>query len=145
LSVFENVELGALGGGLRRGEARALTWELLQDSHLEGRAAERAESLPHGEERRVGILRAVAMRPRFLLLDEPAAGLNEAEAGELVDFLAQLPGRFDLGLLVIEHNMPVIMRLCKRIHVINYGKTIAIGTPEQVRKDPAVVSAYLGT
>ena len=145
LNVFENVELGALGANLPRSEARSLAWELLRDSHLHERAAERAESLPHGAERTLGILRAVAMRPRFLLLDEPAAGLNEAESTELVEFLARLPGRFDLGLLVIEHNMQVVMQLCERIHVIDHGKTIAIGTPNQVQKDPAVLSAYLGT
>ena len=145
LSVFENIELGALGVGMRRAEARALTWQLLTDSRLTNRAQATANELPHGEERRVGMLRAVAMQPRFLLLDEPAAGLNDAEAHELVDFLDGLSQRFGFGLVVIEHNMQVIMRLCKWIKVIDYGRTIATGTPAEVQNDPVVQAAYLGT
>jgi ABC-type branched-subunit amino acid transport system ATPase component len=145
LTVFENVELGALGGGLRTAEARELTWSLLERVNLAERARMRADSLPYGEERRVGILRALAMRPRFLLLDEPAAGLNEAESDELMETLGRLPGEFGLGLLIIEHDMRLIMRLCERIQVIDHGKTIAVGTPSEIRKDPVVLTAYLGT
>jgi branched-chain amino acid transport system ATP-binding protein len=145
LTVFENVELGAVGGGLKPGPARELTWSLLERVRLTERARMRADSLPYGEERRVGILRALAMRPRFLLLDEPAAGLNEAESDELMETLGALPAEFGLGLLIIEHDMRLIMRLCERIQVIDHGKTIAVGTPDEIRKDAAVLTAYLGT
>ena len=89
-------------------------------------------------------MRALAGRPKYLLLDEPAAGLNEAEGDELVGSLGGIKDDFGCGLLVIEHDMRVIMRLCERLQVLDYGKTIAIGTPEQVRADPAVLTAYLG-
>jgi branched-chain amino acid transport system ATP-binding protein len=145
LSVFENLEVAALGSGMRARPARAFASQLLGRAGLADRARAVAESLSHGEARRVGVLRALAMRPRFLLLDEPAAGLNESESDELQRFLAGLPAEFELGLLVVEHDMRVIMRLCERIQVIDHGKTIAIGTPAEVRRDPAVLTAYLGT
>jgi branched-chain amino acid transport system ATP-binding protein len=144
LTVFENVEAGAVGTGAGRREGRRLAEELVVRLGLEARAGMLASSLPHGEERRLGIARALATRPQFLLLDEPAAGLNEAESDELMHFLADLPAAFDCGLLVVEHDMRLIMGLCKRIQVLDYGRTICIGTPEQVRRDPEVVRAYLG-
>jgi branched-chain amino acid transport system ATP-binding protein len=85
------------------------------------------------------------MRPRFLFLDEPAAGLNEGESDELVATIAELPERLGCGVLVIEHDMRVIMGLCGRLQVIDYGRTISEGAPEIVRADPAVIAAYLGT
>jgi branched-chain amino acid transport system ATP-binding protein len=85
------------------------------------------------------------MRPKFLLLDEPAAGLNESESAALVESLSAVRQDFDCGLIVIEHDMSVIMRLCERIHVLDYGKTISVGTRDEVRSDPAVIAAYLGT
>jgi len=144
LTVFENVEVGALGTGARRAEARRLAWSLLERLSLTDKAGERAMSLTHGQERRLGIARALATRPRFLLLDEPAAGLNEAESDELLRSLAEFRDEFELGLLVIEHDMRLIMRLCERIQVIDHGKTIAAGSPAKVRADPAVITAYLG-
>jgi branched-chain amino acid transport system ATP-binding protein len=103
-----------------------------------------AAALPHGEERRLGIIRALATRPRFLLLDEPAAGLNERETEALTETLATLPRDFELGLLVIEHDMALILGLCQRIQVLDHGRTIAEGSPREVRHDRSVIEAYLG-
>jgi branched-chain amino acid transport system ATP-binding protein len=104
----------------------------------------RAGVLPYGSERRLEIARALAMRPKFLFLDEPAAGLNLEESEDLLRVLAPLPARKQLGLLIVDHDMRLIMRLCHRLHVLNYGKTIGEGTPEEVRNIPAVIQAYLG-
>jgi len=145
LSVFENVEAAAVSAERTRWAARALTRELLARLQLERRSGSRAGLLPHGNERRVAIARALAARPRFLLLDEPAAGLDEDESDELVAALGGIRDAFGVGLLVIEHDMRLIMQLSERIQVLDHGKTIAIGTPEQVRSDPAVLEAYLGT
>jgi branched-chain amino acid transport system ATP-binding protein len=145
LTVFENVESAAVSRGTSRAAARGLASELLARMRLGERAGLAAGGLAHGQERRLAIARALATRPSFLLLDEPAAGLDEAESDELVGALAEIRDAFALGLLVIEHDMRVIMRLCERIQVLDHGKTIAIGTPAEIRSDPAVLTAYLGT
>jgi branched-chain amino acid transport system ATP-binding protein len=144
LSVLENVEVAAVGCGLNRRTARRTAIELLRRFDLAGRMHELGTGLPHGQERRLGIVRALAGRPKYLLLDEPAAGLNESESDELVGALGAIRDDFGCGLLVIEHDMRVIMRLCERLQVLDYGKTIAIGTPAEVRQNPAVLVAYLG-
>src|SRR5205823_3237555 len=108
---------------------------------LGDRRAFDARALPYGDERRLGIARALATRPRFLLLDEPAAGLNEVESEELARSLREIHETFGCGLLVIEHDMQVIMSLCDRIQVLDYGKTIALGTPAEIRRDRAVLAA----
>jgi branched-chain amino acid transport system ATP-binding protein len=144
LSVLENIEVGAVGNGSSRAAARAFAIELLERFGLRELAYHQGAGLPHGQERRLGVLRALATRPRYLLLDEPAAGLDERESDELVASLAGIRDDFGCSLLVIEHDMRVIMRLCERLQVLDYGKTIAVGTPEQVRSDPAVLTAYLG-
>jgi branched-chain amino acid transport system ATP-binding protein len=145
LTAFENVELGALGVGASRKEARERAWGLLERMEMTGRAEQKAASLPYGDERRIGLLRVLAMQPAFLLLDEPAAGMNEAESDNLMAAIGAIRDEFGCGVLVIEHDMRVIMRLCERIQVLDYGKTISIGTPEEVQRDPAVITAYLGT
>ncbi len=144
LTVLENVELGGVGVGMRRPAARRWARDLLERLSLDDKASLYATGLPHGLERRLGIVRALAAKPAFLLLDEPAAGLNEQESDELVDSLSLIRDDFSCALMVIEHDMRVIMRLCERIQVLDYGKTISIGTPAEVRSDPAVLTAYLG-
>ena len=144
LTVLENVELGGVGVGMRRAAARNAARELLARLGLADKADSLATGLPHGLERRLGMLRALAAKPSFLLLDEPAAGLNERESDELVQALTLIRDDFSCALVVIEHDMRVIMRLCERIQVLDYGKTISLGTPAEVRTDPAVLSAYLG-
>ena len=144
LTVLENVELGGVGVGMRRPAARKWARELLERLKLDDKTSLYATGLPHGLERRLGIVRALAAKPTFLMLDEPAAGLNEQESDELVSSLMLIRDDFSCALMVIEHDMRVIMRLCERIQVLDYGKTISIGTPAEVRNDPAVLTAYLG-
>jgi branched-chain amino acid transport system ATP-binding protein len=145
LTVFENVEAAGCGVGVPRRQARRQARDLLGAFGLAHRSDHAGSDLPHGEERRVGIVRALAARPQFLLLDEPAAGLNEVESDELVRTLEHARNEFRCALLVIEHDMRVIMSLCERIQVLDYGRTISIGTPAEVRVDPVVITAYLGT
>jgi ABC-type branched-subunit amino acid transport system ATPase component/ABC-type branched-subunit amino acid transport system permease subunit len=115
--------------------------DLFNLAHL---ADERANSLSYGDQRRLEIARALATRPRVLLLDEPAAGMNPTEKRELMEMIRSLRDRFGMTILLIEHDMKVVMGVCQRIIVLDYGKTIAQGTPEEIRKNPAVIQAYLG-
>lgn len=144
LTVLENVELGGVGVGMRRPAARIWARDLLERLKLDDKASIYATGLPHGLERRLGIVRVLAAKPAYLLLDEPAAGLNEQESDELVAALSLIRDDFSCALMVIEHDMRVIMRLCERIQVLDHGKTISVGTPAEVRSDPAVLTAYLG-
>jgi branched-chain amino acid transport system ATP-binding protein len=144
LSVFENVELGALGAGLSRRAARARARELIEGLGLTHVARLPASALPHGDERRVGIARAVAVGPTFLLLDEPAAGLDDAESLALTTMIARIRDDVGCGVLLVEHDMRIIFRVCEHIQVLDMGRTIAVGLPEQIRTDKAVVAAYLG-
>jgi len=144
LSVFENVELGALGAGLSRRQARGRAWSLIYELGLRRVARLPASALPHGEERRVGIARAVAVGPKFLLLDEPGAGLDDAESLALAESIAKIRDELGCGVLLVEHDMRIIFRVCERIQVLDYGKSIAVGTPEEIRTSRAVIAAYLG-
>ena len=113
-------------------------------SGLGDKAQAIAGTLPYGDERRVGIARALATAPAFLLLDEPAAGTNEEDIPNLISMIARIRDEFDCGVLVVEHNMGLIMGLCSRVHVIDHGRTIAVGSPRAVQDDPEVRRAYLG-
>jgi branched-chain amino acid transport system ATP-binding protein len=145
LTVFENVEVGGVGVGVGRSEARDRAREALSAVALGHRADVLARSLSSGEERRLQVARALAMRPRFLFLDEPVAGLNEVESDRLATTIVELPRLLGCGVLIIEHDMRVIMGMCERILVLDHGVAISLGSPEQVRSDPAVVTAYLGS
>jgi branched-chain amino acid transport system ATP-binding protein len=145
LTVRENVAAGAIARGLGRPAARMVSDRLLAEFGLEPRAEAFAGSLSYGDERRIEIARALAASPTFLLLDEPAAGMNEAETGRLLELLAGLPQAQQLGLLIIDHDMPLIMRLCHRLHVLASGKTIAAGDVASVQRSPEVIAAYLGS
>jgi branched-chain amino acid transport system ATP-binding protein len=118
---------------------------MLGEFNLLDRADEMAANLNYGDKRRVEIARALVARPRFLLLDEPAAGMNESESEVLLQLLSHLPKQRNLGLLIIDHDMPLIMRLCHRVHVLASGQTIAEGDVSSVRTNPAVIEAYLGS
>ena len=144
LTVLENVEVAAVSMGLSRAEARKRALGVLEEIGITKWAEMRAGALPYGLERRVEVARALATQPRFLFLDEPAAGLNEDESEELLQILVSIPSQKNLGMLIVDHDMRLIMRLCHRLHVLNFGKTIGEGTPEDVRKIPAVLQAYLG-
>lgn len=144
LTVLENIESGAAAMGIDRAESRRRAWEIMDWLGLVAVADQPAGDLAFGQERRVGIGRAIAMRPDYVLLDEPAAGLNTAECDELLHVLADIRRRLGCGILLIEHKMSLVFGLCDRVQVLEQGRTIAIGTPAEVSVDPAVRRAYLG-
>lgn len=117
---------------------------LLKLFHIENKAEEKAKNLPYGEQRKLEIVRALASNPKLLLLDEPAAGMNPQETQELMDLIAFIRKEFKLTILLIEHDMKLVMGICERIMVLNYGRIIANGSPEEIRSNPDVVKAYLG-
>lgn len=145
LSVRENVEVSALGSGARPKEAAARAVALLETLGLERYAGLPASVLPQGEERKLGVARALATEPRFLLMDEPAAGLNEGEIPEFADLLRSVRDDHEVGVLLIDHNVPLIMEVCDRIQVLDEGRTIASGSPDEVRVNIDVTTAYLGS
>jgi branched-chain amino acid transport system ATP-binding protein len=144
LSVRENVEVAALGVGASPREARHRADDLLESLKLVGYADSPARSLPHGDERRLGVARALATQPRFLLMDEPAAGLPEAEVPAFADVIRSIRDEHDVGVLLIDHNMALVMDVCDRIRVLDEGRTLAEGTPGEIRANLDVAAAYLG-
>jgi branched-chain amino acid transport system ATP-binding protein len=144
MTVLENVEVTAVGLGANRRAAQLRAMAMLDWVGLAGQAHRIAGTLAYTDERRVGIARALILSPAFLLLDEPAAGMSDAECEDLVEWIATIPSRFDCGVLLIEHNMRVIMGVCDRIHVLDGGRSLAEGTPTEIQDNPAVMAAYLG-
>jgi branched-chain amino acid transport system ATP-binding protein len=159
LSALENVQIGrhlltreSLGASLGRSpqshlaeqQTREAALDLLALVGLGDLAQQQARTLAYGDQRRLEIARALALEPKLLLLDEPAAGMNPSEKHALSDLIRSIRQRFDLTVLLIEHHVPLVMGLCDRLAVLDFGRLIALGTPEAVRQDPAVIAAYLG-
>ena len=159
MTVLENVMIGRhcrtragiLGAVLQDGKTRReeqdtidRSYELLREVGLHEHYQDEARNLPYGAQRRLEIARALATEPHVLLLDEPAAGMNPQETLELKELVLDLRQRFDLSILLIEHDMGMVMSLSDRIYVMEYGSRIAVGTPQEVRTNPKVIKAYLG-
>ncbi|OUL24295.1 ABC transporter ATP-binding protein [Nostoc sp. 106C] len=160
LSALENVIIGGhlhtksnmIRGVLRlppapheESKSRKKALELLELVGLSDRAEEKAKNFAYGDQRRLEIARALALEPQILLLDEPAAGMNPSEKQYLSEFIHSLRERFNLTIVLIEHHVPLVMGLCDRIAVLDFGQLIALGEPAVVRDDPAVIAAYLGS
>ena len=144
LSVRENVEVAALGVRAGSREARRRTDRLLDLLELRHRADAEAASLPHGDERKLGVARALACNPSCVLMDEPAAGLPDSEVPDFAAVVRAVRDDFEAGVLLIDHNMALVMSLCDRIHVLDEGRTLAAGTPDEIRGNLDVAAAYLG-
>lgn len=159
LTVLDNVRIAfhdhvkytvaeaVLRAGRYFGEEARITMEsrdLLSIFKLADKAEETAKNLPYGAQRRLEIARALAAKPKLLLLDEPAAGMNPQETRELMDMIRWIRDQFNLTVLLIEHDMSLVMGICERIYVLEYGQIIAAGTPEEIRQNPEVIRAYLG-
>ncbi len=159
LSVIDNVKIAynmhvsyGLGSAIVRNskylnEEEHITQkalDLLKIFHLEDKAYEMAKNLPYGEQRRLEIARALATEPKLLLLDEPAAGMNPQETKELMEMIRWIRDEFKLSILLIEHDMGLVMGVCERIYVLEYGCLIAQGNPEEIKANPRVIEAYLG-
>jgi branched-chain amino acid transport system ATP-binding protein len=144
LTARENVEVAALGVGASARSARRRAVELLDLLGIADHADDDASTLAHGDERLLGVARALATEPKFVLLDEPAAGLNEEEIGAFADTIRLVRNERSAGVLLIDHNVPLVLGACDRIHVLDQGITLAEGTPAEIRTHPAVAEAYLG-
>lgn len=158
-SVIENVMVAMHGqqkqslfSGLLRtkrfyeneAEMRAEAMRLLAIFDLEQFANDKAKNLAYGQQRRLEIVRALATKPKILFLDEPAAGMNPAETAELTSLIEQIRQQFGLTIVLIEHDMALVMEICQKIYVLEYGRLLAQGTPEEIKRNPDVIKAYLG-
>ena len=144
LSVRENVEVAALGVGGSAGGARRRAESILDLLQLTGEAEQPAGRLAHGVAMKLGVARALATDPRYMLLDEPAAGLSDTELPAFIDVLRSLADSHDRGVLIIDHNMALIMEVCDRLCVLDGGRVIAQGTPDEIKRSTDVAAAYLG-
>lgn len=151
IAMHKDIKYGVLAGILRlpsfyseeeKAESEAL--ELLKIVHLDHKKDELAKNLPYGEQRRLEIARALATHPKILFLDEPAAGMNPQETGELTSLIHEIKEKFKITIILIEHDMSLVMTICERIYVLDYGKCIASGSPEEIKSNPRVIEAYLG-
>lgn len=145
LTVRENVEITAIASGRGRKQSKLDAAELLESMELTEWADREANVLPHGVERRLGVARALATSPSHVLLDEPAAGLNEGEIDAFAQTIRHVNRDRGIGVLLIDHNMPLIMGLCDRVHVLVSGTTLLEGTPKEVRSNQDLADAYLGS
>jgi branched-chain amino acid transport system ATP-binding protein len=145
MTVLENCELAVVGCGGRRATARARAAHALEWLGLSHVTDTPAGQLPYGLQRSVGIARALCLRPSVLLLDEPVAGLNDDESAATAQTIREVRAEFGCGLIVIEHDMRVILGVCDRVHVLDHGVTLRIGSPDEIRSDPQVIRAYLGS
>lgn len=143
-SNFLQAVFGVAPSPAEERRTREKSMELLRLVGLEDRADLKARNFPYGDQRRLEIARALAIEPDLLLLDEPAAGMNTSEKAGLSQFIKDLQSQLNLTILLIEHHVPLVMGICDRIAVLNFGKLIALGAPDAVQKDPAVIEAYLG-
>jgi branched-chain amino acid transport system ATP-binding protein len=148
LHIKSNLLTGILGLSLsvseeKKSQEKAL--ELLELIGLSDRSTEKAQNLAYGDQRRLEIARALALEPKILLLDEPAAGMNPSEKKQLSQFIRNIRSLFNLTIILIEHHVPLVMELCDRIAVLDFGELIALGTPAIIRNDPVVIEAYLGS
>ncbi|MDR6953330.1 branched-chain amino acid transport system ATP-binding protein [Ancylobacter sp. 3268] len=144
MTVAENVEVTGVGLGLGLKAAREHAMAMLGWIGLADKARAKAGTLAYTDQRRLGIARALVLSPAFILLDEPAAGMSDAECEELMTLVAAIPRTFTSGVLLIEHNMRVVMGISHRVHVLDGGKTLAEGSPAEIQKHEAVMAAYLG-
>ncbi len=151
LAQNNHIQYSALAGMLRlpsywkqEAAANERAFDLLRVFNMEDCADQLAANLPYGQQRKLEILRALASSPKLLLLDEPAAGMNPTETMELMETIRTIRQQFDVAILLIEHDMSLVMGVCERLYVLDYGTLIATGTPEEIRKNEKVIAAYLG-
>jgi len=151
IAYHQNVKYGVFSGIIKskkykieEEEITNKSLELLSIFGLDTKHNELARNLPYGEQRRLEIARALATKPKLLLLDEPAAGMNPQETHKLMELIRWIRDKFDITILLIEHDMSLVMNVCERIYVLDYGKIIAHGNPEEIKTNPKVIEAYLG-